>query len=209
MEINASMVKELRDRSGAPMMDCKSALVEARGDLEVAHKILRQKGQATAAKRSAKATSEGAVGAYIHAGGRIGVLVEVNCETDFVARTADFQTLAKDLAMHIAASEPRFVDRQEVTEGVLREEMEIYRQQARATGKPEPVVEKIVAGKMEKFYQEFCLMEQPFVRDPNLSVKDVVAGVIAKCGENIRVKRFARFVLGQDEARRGVGNTSR
>ncbi len=209
MEISASMVKELRDRSGAPMMDCKTALVEARGDLEAAHKILRQKGQATAAKRSTKATSEGAVAAYIHAGGRIGVLVEVNCETDFVARTADFQTLVKDLAMHIAASEPRFVDRQEVTESVLREEMEIYRQQARATGKPEPVVEKIVAGRMEKFYQEFCLMEQPFVRDPNLSVKDIVANVIAKCGENIRVKRFARFVLGQDEARRGVGNTSR
>ncbi len=209
MEITASMVKELRDRSGAPMMDCKTALVEARGDLEQAHKILRQKGQATAAKRAAKATSEGAVGSYIHGGGRIGVLVEVNCETDFVARTADFQTLVRDLAMHIAASEPRFVDRQEVTEDVLSEEREIYRQQARATGKPEAVVDKIVAGKMEKFYQEFCLMEQPFVRDPGVSVRDVVNFFISKTGENVRVKRFARFVLGQDETRPGAGSTSR
>ena len=208
MEINATMVKELRDRSGAPMMECKAALVEAKGDLEGAHKILRQRGQATAAKRSAKATSEGAVGSYIHGGGRIGVLVEVNCETDFVARTADFLALIKDLAMHVAASEPRFVDRDEVTEDVLREEREIYRQQAKATGKPDAVVEKIAAGKMEKFYQEFCLMEQPFVRDPNLTVRDVVNGVITKTGENIRVKRFARFVLGQDH-RQGSGHTSR
>ncbi len=209
MEINAIQVKELRERSGAPMMDCKSALVEARGDLEAAHRILRQRGQATAAKRSAKATTEGAVGSYIHAGGRIGVLIEVNCETDFVARTSDFQTLVKDLAMHIAASEPRFVVREEVTESVLQDEREIYRQQARATGKPDAVVEKIVAGKMEKFYQEFCLMEQPFVRDPNISVRDLIGGIIAKTGENIRVKKFARFVLGQDDARKGTDNTTR
>ena len=209
MEITASLVKELRDRSGAPMMDCKSALVEAAGDLERAHKILRQKGQATAAKRSTKATSEGAVGAYIHAGGRIGVLIEVNCETDFVARTADFQTLAKDLAMHIAACEPRAVDRDEVTESVLNEEREIYRQQAAATGKPAGVIEKIVAGRMEKFYQEFCLLEQPFVRDPNLTVREIINAVIAKTGENIRVRRFARFVLGQDGAPKGTGYTSR
>jgi elongation factor Ts len=208
MEINASMVKELRERSGAPMMDCKTALVEAAGDLDRAHKILRQKGQATAAKRSAKATSEGAVGSYIHGGGRIGVLVEVNCETDFVARTPDFQNLVKELAMHIAASEPRFVDRQEVTDTILEEEREIYRQQARATGKPEAVVEKIVAGKIEKFYQEFCLMEQPFVRDPGLVVRDLVGSVVAKCGENIRVRRFARFVLGQGD-RRAVGDSPR
>jgi len=208
MAISATLVKELRDKSGAPMMDCKTALVEAEGDLEKAHRILRQKGQATAVKRSSKATSEGAVGSYIHAGGRIGVLIEVNCETDFVARTADFQTLVKDLAMHIAASEPRVVDREEVTEDVLNEEREIYRQQAAASGKPPAVVEKIVAGRMEKFYQEFCLMEQPFVRDPNLTVKDVIHNVIAKTGENIRVKRFARFVLGQDH-RQGSGHTSR
>ena len=208
MTISASLVKELRDKSGAPMMDCKSALVEAKGDLEQAHKILRQKGQATALKRSAKATSEGAVGSYIHGGGRIGVLIEVNCETDFVARTDDFLALVKDLAMHIAASEPRVVDRDEVTEEVLNEEREIYRQQAAASGKPPAVVEKIVAGRMEKFYQEFCLMEQPFVRDPNLTVKDVIHNVITKTGENIRVKRFARFVLGQDH-RQGSGHTSR
>jgi len=208
MAISATLVKELRDKSGAPMMDCKTALVEAEGDLEKAHRILRQKGQASAVKRSSKATSEGAVGSYIHAGGRIGVLIEVNCETDFVARTADFQTLLKDLAMHIAASEPRVVDRDEVTEDVLNEEREIYRQQAAASGKPPAVVEKIVAGRMEKFYQEFCLMEQPFVRDPNLTVKDVIHNVIAKTGENIRVKRFARFVLGQDH-RQGSGHTSR
>ncbi|HYS06593.1 MAG TPA: translation elongation factor Ts [Candidatus Dormibacteraeota bacterium] len=208
MAISATLVKELRDKSGAPMMDCKTALVEAEGDLEKAHRILRQKGQATAVKRSSKATSEGAVGSYIHAGGRIGVLIEVNCETDFVARTADFQTLVKDLAMHIAASEPRVVDREEVTEDVLNEEREIYRQQAAASGKPPAVVEKIVAGRMEKFYQEFCLMEQPFVRDPNLTVKDVIHNVIAKTGENIRVKRFARFVLGQDH-RQGSDHTSR
>ncbi|MBI4169873.1 MAG: translation elongation factor Ts [Acidobacteria bacterium] len=208
MEINASMVKELRERSGAPMMDCKAALVEARGDLDQAHKILRQKGQATAAQRSARTTSEGAVGSYIHGGGRIGVLVEVNCETDFVARTPDFQGLVKELAMHIAASEPRFVDRQEVTEEILKEEREIYRQQARATGKPEAVAEKIVAGKIEKFYQEFCLMEQPFVRDPGLTVQDLVNSVIARCGENIRVRRFVRFVLGQGD-RRAAGDRPR
>jgi elongation factor Ts len=201
MEISASQVKELRERSGAPMMDCKSALIEAKGDLEGAHRILRQRGQATAAKRSAKSTSEGMVGSYIHGGGRIGVLIEVNCETDFVARTDDFQGLVKDLAMHIAASDPRFIGREEVTEKVLAEEREIYRQQARATGKPEPVIEKIVAGKMEKYYQEFCLLEQPFVRDPAVPVREVIHGVIAKTGENIRVRRFVRFVLGQPEAR--------
>jgi len=209
MSITATMVKELRDRSGAPMMDCKTALVEAGGDLEQAHKLLRQKGQATAAKRSAKATSEGAVGSYIHGGGKLGVLIEVNCETDFVARTEDFQRLVKDLAMHVAASEPRFVERSEVTEEVLAEEREIYREQALATGKPEKVVEKIVTGKMEKYYQEFCLLEQSFVRDPNQSVQDVISAVIAKCGENVRVKRFTRFVLGHEDPRRAGANTTR
>ena len=208
MEITASQVKELRERSGAPMMECKSALQEARGDLEAAHRILRQRGQATAAKRSAKATSEGVVGSYIHGGGRIGVLIEVNCETDFVARTDDFQSLVKDLAMHIAASDPRFIDRNEVTEQVMAEEREIYKQQAKASGKPDAVVDKIVAGKMEKFYQEFCLMEQPFVRDPNTSVKDVMHAVIAKTGENIRVRRFVRFVLGQGDMRVAQARTA-
>ena len=208
MEITASQVKELRERSGAPMMECKSALQEARGDLEAAHRILRQRGQATAAKRSAKTTSEGMVGSYIHGGGRIGVLIEVNCETDFVARTEDFQSLVKDLAMHIAATDPRFIDRDEVTEQVMAEEREIYKQQAKASGKPEAVVDKIVAGKMEKFYQEFCLMEQPFVRDPNTSVKEVLHNVIAKTGENIRVRRFVRFVLGQGEMRVAQARTA-
>ena len=209
MSVTATMVKELRDRSGAPMMDCKTARVVAGGDLEQAHKLLRQKGQASAAKRSAKATSEGAVGSYIHGGGKLGVLIEVNCETDFVARTDDFQRLVKDLAMHVAASEPRFVGRSEVTEEVLAGEREIYRQQALATGKPEKVVEKIVTGKMEKYYQEFCLLEQSFVRDPNQSVQDVISAVIAKCGENIRVKRFTRFVLGQEDPRGAGANTTR
>ena len=209
MSITAPMVKELRDRSGAPMMDCKTALVEAGGDLEQAHKLLRQKGQASAAKRSAKATSEGVVGSYIHGGGKLGVLIEVNCETDFVARTEDFQRLVKDLAMHVAASEPRFVERSEVTEEVLVEERAIYREQALATGKPEKVVDKIVAGKMEKYYQEFCLLEQSFVRDPNQLVQDVIGAVIARCGENIRVKRFTRFVLGQDDMRRAGANATR
>jgi elongation factor Ts len=208
MEISASQVKELRERSGAPMMECKSALLEAKGDLEAAHRILRQRGQATAAKRSAKATSEGMVGSYIHGGGRIGVLIEVNCETDFVARTDDFQSLVKDLAMHIAATDPRFIDRDEVTEAVMAEEREIYKQQAKASGKPEAVVDKIVAGKMEKFYQEFCLLEQPFVRDPNTSVKEVLHNVIAKTGENIRVRRFVRFVLGQGEMRVAQARTA-
>jgi elongation factor Ts len=205
MDINATLVKELRERSGAPLMECKAALVEAKGDLDGAHKILRQRGQATAAKRSAKATSEGVVGSYIHGGGRIGVLVEINCETDFVARTTDFQSLVKDLAMHIAASDPRFVNREEVTEKVLADEREIYRQQAKATGKPDAVVEKIVAGKMEKYYQEFCLLEQAFVRDPNLSVRDVINSVIAKTGENIRVRRFVRYVLGHGDGRPAAG----
>jgi elongation factor Ts len=199
MEIRATLVKDLRERSGAPMMDCKAALVEAEGDIEAAHKILRQRGQAAAAKRSAKATTEGVVASYIHGGGRIGVLVEVNCETDFVARTEEFKTLAKDLAMHIAASEPRFVDREQVTEAMLEDEKEIYRHQARGTGKPEKVIEKIVAGKMEKFFQELCLTEQPFVREPSISVREHVNSVIGKTGENMRVSRFARFVLGQDD----------
>ncbi len=200
MEINATLVKDLRERSGAPMMECKAALVESKGDLDVAHKMLRQRGQAVAAKRSAKTTSEGMVASYIHHGGRIGVLLELNCETDFVARTKEFQTLARDLAMHVAASEPRCVDRDEVTEQVIEEERQIYRAQAMATGKPEAVVEKIVAGKMEKYFQEFCLLEQPFVRDPSTSIRELVNGFIAKTGESIRVKRFARFVLGQNDS---------
>ena len=201
MPITADQVKQLRELTGAGMMECKKALAEAGGDLDKAVDALRKSGASKAERREGRAASEGLVDAYIHPGNRVGVLIEVNCETDFVARTADFQTLVKDLAMHIAASDPRFVEREEVTEKVLAEEREIYRQQARATGKPDAVIEKIVAGKMEKYYQEFCLLEQPFVRDPNMSVRDVIHGVIAKTGENIRVRRFVRYVLGQSDAR--------
>lgn len=209
MASSAEQVKELRERTGAGVMDCKAALDASKGDLQGAVEYLRKKGLADAAKKAHREAKDGVVASYIHPGSKIGVLVEINCETDFVARTADFQTLLKDLAMHIAASEPRFIGRDEVTEAILRDEKEIYRTQARATGKPDAVVEKIVQGKMEKFYQEFCLLEQPFVRDPNLSVQEMLNGIIAKVGENIRVKRFTRYVLGQDEARRGEAATSR
>src|SRR5262245_33234206 len=166
MEVTAQMVKQLRERTGAGMMDCKSALTESKGDMEKAVDLLRKKGLAAAAKKSGRVTAEGAVGSYIHAGGKIGVLVEVNCETDFVARTEPFQELVKDIAMHIAAAEPRFVAREEVTSDVLERERAIFREQALASGKPAAVVDKIVDGKLEKFYSELVLMEQPFVKNP-------------------------------------------
>jgi len=197
MEITASMVKELRERTGTGMMECKTALLEAKGDLEEAISILRKKGLSAGARKAHRETSEGLVGSYIHVGGKIGVIVEVNCETDFVARTTDFQQLVKDISMHIAASAPRFVSREEVTPDLLEAERAIYREQAAKTGKPPAVVEKIVDGKVEKFYAETCLMEQPFVKDPSITVKDLVSSFIGKLGENIRVKRFARFVLGE------------
>jgi len=204
MEITASQVKELRERTGTGKMECKTALVEAQGDIEGAIAILRKKGLSAGAKKAHRETSEGLVGAYIHVGGKIGVIVEVNCETDFVARTADFQQLVKDISMHVAASAPRFVSREEVTAETLASEREIYTVQAAKTGKPVPVVEKIVDGKIEKFYAEACLMEQPFVKDPGITVKDLISTYIGKLGENIRVKRFARFVLGEGvEASRG------
>ncbi len=197
MEIKASMVKELRERTGTGMMECKAALVEAGGNMEQAVGILRKKGLSAMAKKAHRATQEGQVGSYIHVGGKIGVLAELNCETDFVARTTEFQQLVKDVCMHIAASAPRFVSREDVTPEILAAEREIYREQAAKTGKPAPVVEKIVDGKVDKFFGEICLMEQPFVKDPNMTVKDYVSSHIAKIGENIRVKRFARFVLGE------------
>ncbi|HKY32156.1 MAG TPA: translation elongation factor Ts [Candidatus Polarisedimenticolia bacterium] len=197
MDITASQVKELRERTGTGMMECKSALVEAKGDIEQAIAILRKKGLSAGAKKAHRETSEGQVGSYIHVGGKIGVMVEVNCETDFVARTTDFQQLVKDISMHVAASAPRFVGRDEVTEDVLAAEREIYREQALKTGKPAAVVDKIVEGKVEKFYAEACLLEQPFVKDPSITVQDLVSSYIAKLGENIRVRRFARFVLGE------------
>jgi len=197
MEITAAQVKDLRERTGAGMMECKSALAECGGNVDEAIKILRKKGLAAAAKKAGRIAAEGAVGSYIHAGGRIGVLVEVNCETDFVARTPDFQGLVKDIAMHIAATNPRFVSRDEVTAEVLEQEKEIYRAQAAASGKPAEVVEKMVSGRMEKFYEEFCLLEQPFVKDTNLTVGALLTEKVAKLGENMRVRGFARFALGE------------
>jgi len=191
------MVKELREKSGAPMMDCKNALAEAKGDMEQAFVLLRKKGMATAAKKATRVTSEGSVTSYIHAGGKIGVLLEVNCESDFVARTTDFQNLVHDIAMHIAAVDPKFVRREDVTPEAFEREKDIYRSQAAATGKPAPVVEKIVEGKMAKFYEEVCLLDQPFIKDQTISVQQLIASVIGKLGENISVRRFARFKVGE------------
>ncbi|HKH43671.1 MAG TPA: translation elongation factor Ts [Thermoanaerobaculia bacterium] len=197
MAITAQMVKELRERTSAPMMDCKAALTETQGDMEKAVDFLRKKGLAAAAKKSGRIAAEGAVGSYIHGGGKLGVLVEVNCETDFVARTDEFQELVRDIAMHIAAAEPRFVRREEVTEDVLAREREIFRDQAAASGKPAQVVEKIVTGKMEKYYSEFVLLEQPFVKDSDKTVGQIITEKVAKIGENIQVRRFVRFKLGE------------
>jgi elongation factor Ts len=195
-KISAAQVKELREKTGAPMMDCRNALQEANGDLEQAVVVLRKKGMASAAKKASRSTTEGAVGSYIHAGGKIGVLVEINCESDFVARTDDFQNLLKDVAMHIAAADPRYVRREDVTAADLDREREIYRSQPAVAGKPPAVVEKIVEGKMSKFYEEVCLLDQPFIKDQSLSVKDLIAAKVAKLGENIVVSRFARFKVG-------------
>ena len=196
VNITAAQVKELRDKTNAPMMDCKNALTEAKGDIEAAIVVLRKKGVATAAKKATRATSEGSVASYIHAGGKIGVLVEVNCESDFVARTDDFKDLVHDIAMHIAATDPRFVRKEDVTPEAFEKEKDIYRAQAAATGKPAAVVEKIVEGKMGKFYEEVCLLEQPFIKDQTMTVHQLIAAVIGKLGENISVKRFARFKVG-------------
>ena len=202
--VSAQLVKELRERTGAGFSACKDALVEAKGSIENAVTILRKRGQAAAQKKSQRATSEGLVGSYIHAGGKIGVLLELNCESDFVARTDDFQRLCHDIAMHVAALDPRFLRREEVTDEILEREREIYREQARATGKPEPVVEKIVSGKMEKFYEENCLYEQHFIRDEALTIKELIAQTIAKIGENIAVRRFSRFKVGETDGKAGA-----
>jgi elongation factor Ts len=197
MQIPAQLVKELRERTNAGFADCRAALVEAGGDLEKAIAVLRKKGQAAAAKKSMREASEGLVGSYIHAGGKIGVLVEINCESDFVARTEAFQQLCHDVAMHIAALDPRYVRREEVTPEMLEKEREIYRAQALATGKPEAVVEKIVTGKMEKFYEENCLYEQHYIKDEGLTIKEMVNAAISKLGENITIRRFSRFKVGE------------
>jgi elongation factor Ts len=194
--ISAAQVKALRDKSGAPMMDCKKALTDARGDIEAAIVLLRKRGASVAERKAGRATSEGAVASYIHAGGKIGVLVEVNCESDFVARTDDFKELVHDIAMHIAASDPKFVRKEDVTSESFEREKDIYRTQAAATGKPAQVVEKIVEGKMGKFYEEVCLYEQPFIKDQTVTISQLVSTKIGKLGENIAVRRFARFKVG-------------
>jgi elongation factor Ts len=194
--ISATQVKELREKTGAPMMDCKHALTEAKGNLEDAVVLLRKKGVSVAAKKATRVTSEGSVGHYIHAGGKIGVLVEVNCESDFVARTEDFKELVKDIAMHITASDPRYVRKEDVTEADFKREKEIFLAQAIASGKPANIAEKMVAGKMEKFYEEMCLLEQPFIKDQTITISQLIAAKVGKLGENISVRRFARFKVG-------------
>jgi elongation factor Ts len=194
------MVKELREKSGAGMMDCKKALAETAGDIQKAFDYLRQKGLAAAAKKADRVAADGAIGAYVHAGGKIGVLVEINCETDFVARTTEFQALLKDIAMQIAAANPRYVRREEVSSVDLDKEKVIYRQQALEQGKPEKVVDKIVEGKVDKFYSDVCLLEQAFIKDQDKKVLDIVNDAISRLGENIQVRRFTRYNLGE-----GVG----
>jgi len=197
VNISATQVKELREKTGAPMMDCKQALTEAKGDLEQAVVLLRKKGISVAGKKASRVTKEGADASYIHAGGKIGVLVEVNCESDFVARTDDFKELVHDIAMHIAASDPKFVRKEDVTPADFAREKEIYLAQAVASGKPPNIAEKMVVGKMEKFYEEVCLLEQPFIRDQTVSIGQLIATKIGKLGENIAVRRFARFKVGE------------
>jgi elongation factor Ts len=197
MAISAKQVKELREKTGVGIMECKDALNQCDGNMEEAIKLLRKKGLSAAAKKAGRVTAEGVVGSYIHAGGKIGVLIEVNCETDFVGQNEEFQGLVKNLAMHVAAAEPRFVSRDEVTEQVLQDEREIYREQALASGKPEKVVDKIVDGKMNKFFEENCLLDQLYVKDTNMTVGQLISSHIATIGENISVRRFVRFKLGE------------
>ncbi|MCL6548464.1 MAG: translation elongation factor Ts [Alicyclobacillus sp.] len=197
MEISSQLVKQLREKTGAGIMDCKRALAEAQGDLERATEILREKGLASAAKKAGRVAAEGVVEAYIHGGGRIGVLVEVNCETDFVAKNEEFRTFVRDVAMQIAASNPQYVRREEVPEDVLNKEREILRAQTLNEGKPAHIVDKIVEGRLEKYFQEVCLLEQPFVKDPDKTVGDLVKEKIAHIGENISVRRFVRYVVGE------------
>ena len=195
--ISAAMVKQLREKTGAGMMDCKNALSEVKGDIEKAIEFLRKKGLATAQKRAGRALSEGIIQSYIHMNGKLGVLVEVNCETDFVAKNEDFQEFAKNIAMHIAASNPLGITPEDVSEEIIEKEKEIYRAQALDMGKPENVTDKIVEGKLKKFYQESCLLNQPYVRDTDMSVADLLNGLIARIGENISIKRFVRYQIGE------------
>ncbi|HEY6837938.1 MAG TPA: translation elongation factor Ts [Geobacteraceae bacterium] len=202
MSITATQVNELRKATGAGLMDCKKALTETGGDHEKAIDYLRKKGLAAASKKAGRAATEGLVGSYIHAGGKIGVLVEVNCETDFVAKNENFQAFVKDVAMHIAAAAPQYVRREEVTADVVEREKEIYRAKARETGKPDNIIEKIIEGQVNKFYADICLLEQPYVKDPDKSVQTYLNETIASIGENISIRRFARFVLGEGLAKK-------
>ena len=197
MNISAQQVKELRDRTGIGMMDCKNALLESNGDIDKAIQILRKKGIAKAEKRSNRDVNEGVIFSYIHPGNKLGVLLEVNCETDFVAKNDGFLAFAKDISMHIAATNPLVINRKEIDENILRKEREIYKEQARSQNKPEKIIDRIVEGKLEKFYQESCLLEQPFVKDPQKTVKEYLTEAIAKTGENISISRFVRYQLGE------------
>jgi elongation factor Ts len=199
MDITADMVKKLRDATGAGMMECKKALVEAKGDMEEAITLLRKQGLAQATKKAGRSTNEGIIGHYIHMGGKIGVLVEVNCESDFVARNEDFQNLTREIAMHIAAASPQYVRREEVPADVLERERAIYRSQMEGQNKPPAVIEKIVEGKLNSFYEQVCLMDQPSIRDPKVTIGQVVQQAIARIGENIAIPRFVRFKLGESE----------
>lgn len=199
MEISASLVKELRDKTGVGVLDCKKALKECKGDMDQAIDYLRKKGIATAKKRGGRATSEGQIQSYIHAGGKIGVLVEVNCETDFTGKTEEFTNFVRDIAMHVAATNPISIDPEGVPSDTLAKEKEIYASQARETGKPEKIIEKIVEGKVKKFYAESCLLEQSFVKNPDITIQDLLNEMMAKTGENMVIKRFVRFQLGEDE----------
>src|SRR4029078_11278427 len=196
VKIDAKLVKELREKSGAPMGDCLKALQEAKGDMEDAFVLLRKRGMASAAKKASRTTNEGAVGTYIHAGGKVGVLVELNCDSVSVPRTEDFQELLRDIAMHIAATDPRFVSRNEVTAADLEREKEIYRAQAAASRKPANIIEKMLEGKLGKFYEEFCLLDQPFIKEQSQTIGQLIATKVGKIGENISVRRFARFKVG-------------
>ena len=200
MEISAQLVKQLRDRTGAGMMECKKALVEAKGDVSEAEVVLRKQGIASASKKSTRTTKQGVIGTYIHAGAQMGVLIEVNCESDFVARTHDFHELVKDLAMQVAAADPKFVRREDVTEAAIAKEKDIARARAIADGKPEKILDKIVEGRLSKFFEEICLLEQPFIKENTTTIADLIKTKIAKLGENISVARFVRFKVGDAAA---------
>jgi elongation factor Ts len=197
MEISLELVKDLRQRTGAGVVDCKKALQEVKGNVDAAIDYLRRKGLATAAKKAGRIATDGLVSSYIHAGGKMGVLVEVNCETDFVAKTEDFQTFVKNIAMHIAAANPQYIRREEIPPEVLEKEKDIYRTQALEGGKPQKVIDKIVEGKLERFYSEVCLLEQTYIKDSDLTIKELLEALIAKIGENISIRRFSRFQLGE------------